>query len=290
LSNNPEHTENRRTDLNHPTLLITGCSTGIGHVTAHHLNKQGYHVIATARRQCDVDMLSNEGLTAMQLDMSDADSIQACSTRVLELTGGCLYGLFHNAGFGQPGAIEDVPLPALREQFETNFFGVHELTRRLLPTMIQQGGGRILLNSSVLGFVAMPYRGAYIASKFALEGWADTLRLELKGTGVFVSLIQPGPINSRFRANALKAFERNIDAGHSRHADQYLQQQQRLEAMNSSAAFVLPPQAVARVVARSLQARRPRAHYGVTLPTHLFRGLKRGLPTAWLDGILGKSG
>jgi len=185
-------------------VLITGCSSGIGYCVAHGLHKRGYNVIASARKLNDVENLRNENLQCIQLDLDDSDSIDRAVDEALRLGNGTIYALFNNASFGQPGAVEDLSRDVLRQQFETNFFGTVELTNRILPIMRRQGFGRIIQNSSVLGLITLCYRGAYNASKFALEGLTDTLRQELADTDIHVSLIEPGPVKSRFRANAKK--------------------------------------------------------------------------------------
>ena len=207
--------------MDNKTILITGCSTGIGYVTAKGLTGRGFRVFATARKPGDVERLSAEGLESLPLDLTSAASIRSTVQEVLARTGGTLYALFNNGAYGQPGAVEDLRTEVLREQFESNFFGWHELTRQIIPVMRAQGYGRIIQNSSVLGIVAMKYRGAYNASKFALEGLTDTLRMELAGTGIFVSLIEPGPIESEFRSNAFQAFKTQIDREQSPHREIY---------------------------------------------------------------------
>lgn len=198
-------------------VLITGCSSGIGLAAAKALGQHGYTVIASARKAEDVAQLRQLGLLAVELDLANEASIERGAAEAQALAGGRLYGLFNNGAYGQPGALEDLPTQALREQFDTNLFGWHHLIRQLLPAMLAAGEGRIVQNSSVLGLVAMKYRGAYNASKFALEGYTDTLRLELAGSGVQISLIEPGPIDTRFRANARAAFLRHIEPAASRH-------------------------------------------------------------------------
>jgi len=271
---------------NAKSILITGCSTGIGYTTAQVLKQRGHQVIATARKAADADRLSSEGFTALQLDLANSASIRAAVAATLDLTGGKLDAVFHNGAFGQPGAVEDLSRDVLRFQFETNFFGTHELTTLLLPVMRQQGHGRIIYNSSVLGFVAMTYRGAYNASKFALEGLADTLRLELHGSNIFVSIIEPGPITSDFRKNAFALYQQNIDAENSVHKATYQKVAERLEKEGDVAPFTLPAEAVAAKVVHALEATRPKIRYCVTFPTYLFAVLKRILPTAWLDYLL----
>ncbi len=273
-----------------PTVLVTGCSSGIGHHVAHALARRGYRVFATARRAHDVARLKAEGLEeALQLDLDDSESIRNAVDRVMERTGGILYALFNNGAYGQPGAVEDLRRDVLRAQLETNLLGTHELTCLVLPAMRRQGFGRIVQNSSVLGFAAMPYRGAYNCSKFALEGLTDTLRLELAGTGIHVVLIEPGPIRSRFRENAWRKFEENIDMAHSAHRPQYQKLIDRLRKEGDAAPFTLGPEAVFDALIHALESPRPRIRYRVTFPTRLFAGLKRVLPDRMLDVVLRKA-
>ncbi len=272
------------------SILITGCSSGIGFQVARGLQAHGWRVFATVRQPADVDRLQADGLESLALDLRDSVSIQAAVTTVLERTGGRLDALFNNGAYGQPGAVEDLSREALREQFETNLFGTLELTNRLIPVMRRQGGGRILFNSSVLGLVAFPYRGAYVASKFALEGLADTLRLELTGTGIHICLIEPGPILSRFRDNAHAAYRRHIHTESSPHREKYAAMEARLRKQGPAAPFTLPPEAVLKRVIHALESPRPRARYPVTVPTYFFAVLRRLLPTRALDAILRRAG
>lgn len=266
-------------------VLITGCSSGIGYHCAHTLEKAGYRVLATARKREDVVRLRGEGFESFRLDLDDPSSIDEAIEWVRDVTDGRLYALFNNGAYGQPGAVEDLSREVLRAQFETNLFGTHELTVKLLPMMIESGGGRIVQNSSVLGFAAMRWRGAYNASKFALEGLSDTMRLELEGTGVYVSIIEPGPIRSRFRANALQKFLTNIDRNGSRLAKLYEKKLQQLRS-SEDAPFTLGPEAVAKALLHALQSPRPRTRYRVTFPTLLFYWLKKVLPDRAMDGVL----
>ncbi|WP_116474025.1 SDR family NAD(P)-dependent oxidoreductase [Zobellella maritima] len=271
-------------------VLITGCSSGIGHTAAHFLKTNGFRVIASARSAADVDSLRQQGLEAVQLDLADEASIEAGFSETMALTGGRLYGLFNNGAYGQPGALEDLPTRALREQLNTNLFGTHHLTRLALPAMLAAGTGRIIQNSSILGFVAMPYRGAYNCSKFALEGYTDTLRLELRGTGVHVSLLEPGPIETRFRENAKDAFLRYIRPADSRHGQAYRQTLARLERPGPSSRFSLPPEACMAPVLHALTSPRPRIRYPVTRPTRMMAWFKRLLTDRALDKMLAKAG
>lgn len=268
------------------SILITGCSSGIGLSVAQGLKARGYRVFASARRPEDVEKLKALGLESLKLDLDESSSIQQAVTEVLDKTQGRLYALFNNGAYGQPGAVEDLSRETLRAQLETNLLGWHELTRLLLPSMLGQGEGRIINNSSLLGFVAMPFRGAYNCSKYALEGLSDTLRLELHGTGVFVSLIEPGPINSRFRDNGYLKYKANIDSGKSRHLKAYQAMEARLLKEGPAAPFTLPPEAVLKAVIKALESPRPKARYPVTLPSHVLHLLKRLLPDRLLDAVL----
>jgi short-subunit dehydrogenase len=268
------------------SVLITGCSSGIGYEVAHGLKKRGYSVFATARKANDVARLQQEGLESLVLDLNDSKSIHTAVESVLEKTNGLLYGLFNNAAYGLPGAVEDISREALREQFETNLFGTHELTCKILPIMRSQGEGRIIQNSSVLGFVALSYRGAYNASKFALEGLTDTLTLELANTNIKISLIEPGPITSKFRANAYLMYKKHINAEQSVHKDNYLKMEQRLLTEGDVAPFTLPPEAVLKKVIHALESKNPKTRYYVTFPTYLFGYLKRILPDKMMNSIL----
>ena len=267
-------------------VLISGCSTGIGHYVAMQLHRRGYKVFASARKQRDVQALKDAGLEAYLMDLRDSDSIRETVKRVMSQTDGKLYALFNNAGYAQPGAVEDLSREHLRLQFETNLFGAMELTNMVIPTMRKQGYGRIIQNSSILGFVSPPFRGAYNASKFALEGLTDAMRLELRGSGIFVSLIQPGPIDSKFRQNAVAQFEEHIDIENSIHHEHYTRVLQRLKKEGPSTSFTLPPSAVYTRVLKALESRRPRLRYSVTFPTYLMRVLKRVLPERVLDALL----
>ena len=272
------------------SALITGCSTGIGRCLAEGLHALGYRVFATARKPGDVDELNRIGLESLQLDLDDSHSIQQAVETILERTGGELYALINNGAWGQPGAVEDLGRDLLRKQFETNLFGTQELTNLVLPAMRKQGFGRIIQISSILGITAMAYRGAYNASKFALEGLSDTMRLELRDTNIHVVLIEPGPIVSNFRNNAYAAFKANIDAEHSSHRDRYRNMVKRFKGEAGKTPFTLPPEAVLVKTIKALEAKRPKIRYGVTVPTHVFGLFKRILPFRWLDAILAAAG
>ena len=273
-----------------PTILISGCSSGIGYACAHGLRERGWRVFAGVRRDADMQRLRGEGLEAVLLDVDDSASIGAAAETVLAATGRRLDALFNNAGFGQPGAVEDLSRQALREQFETNLFGAMELGNHLIPAMRARGRGRIVFNSSVLGFTALPYRGAYVASKFAMEGLADTLRMELAGSGIHVSLIEPGPITSRFRSNALRKYQQHIRPQESAHRTVYKALEKRLVSPDSTTTggdrFTLPPEAVLKRLVHALESRRPRPRYYVTVPTYLFGYMRRLLSSRAMDWLL----
>lgn len=272
------------------TVLITGCSTGIGYCVAHGLHQRGYRVFATARREESVTALQEEGLESLLLDLDDSDSIKKAVAEIMQRTDGELYALFNNGAYAIPGAVEDLSRDAMRQQFETNFFGWLELTNLVLPVMRKQGYGRIIQNSSVLGFVAMAFRGAYNSTKYAIEGLSDTLRLELKNTNIHVSLIEPGPILSKFRSNSVKALEKHIDIENSIHREKYRGVLKRLNKEGPAVPFTLPPEAVLKKVIYALESNKPKARYYVTVPTYLFGYLKRILSDRVMDGLLSKAG
>lgn len=268
------------------SILITGCSSGIGHCVAEGLKSRGYHVIATARKLQDVAHLRARGFDALSLDLDNSASIAQAVEETLKLCDGRLYALFNNGAYGQPGAVEDLSRETLRQQFETNLFGWHELTCRVIPSMREHGAGRIIQNSSILGLISLPYRGAYVASKYALEGLSDTLRLELAGSGIHVSLIEPGPILSRFRENALVKWRENIDSEHSYHRTHYQAMLTRLEKEGPAMPFTLPPEAVLKRVVHALESTKPKPRYSVTFPTYLFTLLRRLLTSRGMDRVL----
>ncbi|MEM9472358.1 MAG: SDR family NAD(P)-dependent oxidoreductase [Pseudomonadota bacterium] len=287
------------------TILITGCSSGIGYTCALGMQQRGWRVIATARRPDDIAMLKSKGLEALTLDYADARSIAACAERALNLCDGKLDALFNNGAYGQPGLVEDLSVKVLRDQFEANFFGWHDLTTRLIPAMRDRGSGRIVQCSSVLGIIAAPYRGAYNASKFALEGLTDTLRLELHGSGVRVSSIQPGPIRSRFTQHALAALKANVDMAASRHHELYRKRVAELADVAGSEPapletpegsrkatgnslwpqYRLGPDAVLDCLIHATESANPKPHYHVTYTTRMAALARRMLPDRWQEKL-----
>ena len=267
-------------------ILLTGCSTGIGYFCAKELHKNGYKVYATCRYEKDVKRLQDEGLEAYKLDLRSSKSIQNAVDWVVQKTDGKINVLFNNGAYGQPGAVEDLTREVLKEQFETNVFGTQELTNMILPYMRKNGFGRVVYNSSVLGIISMAYRGAYNASKYAIEGLCDTLRLEFKSSNIDVILIEPGPIRSDFRKNALKKFQENIDVKSSVHVKVYEKTLERLEG-EGDAPFTLGEVAVYDALIKAITSKKPKARYRVTFPTKLFWFLRRVLSTKMLDKVLG---
>ena len=271
------------------TILITGCSSGIGYDAAHGLQARGWRVFATCRKQADCDRLIAEGLESPRLDYQDETTIESAVAQVLEATGGTLDALFNNGAYAIPAPVEDVPTEAMRAIFEANFIGWHDLTRRIIPVMRAQGHGRIVQCSSVLGLVAMKWRGAYVATKFAVEGLNDALRLELADTGIHVSVIDPGPINTAFRANAVKQFEKWIDWENSARADEYRHSLLDKLYKGGGSGPQWPASAVTSKLVHAVESRRPRARYYVTPPTYAMGTLRRILPTRALDWVLSKT-
>ena len=270
------------------SILITGCSSGIGWQCAVGMKARGWRVFATARKPGDLARLEAEGVEALFLDYAERDSVTACAADVARRTGGKLDALFNNGAYGQPGAVEDLRREVLEAQFAANVFGWHQLTRECLPLMRANGSGRIVQCSSVLGLVALKWRGAYNASKFAIEALSDTLRLELRGSNIFVSLIEPGPITSRFVETSLKNFEANIDEAKSHYGEAYARQRARL-GRGGSARYKLGPEAVLEKLVHAVEAPRPHARYFVTKPTHYMAIARRILPQRLLDHVLDKA-
>ncbi|MHC0465716.1 SDR family oxidoreductase [Kosakonia cowanii] len=251
------------------TVLITGCSSGIGLESARELKRQGFRVLATCRKADDVARMDQEGFTGVLLDLDDAASVDRAADEVIALTGNRLYGLFNNAGYGVYGSLDAISREQLEQQFSSNFFGTHQLTLRLLPAMLPHGEGRIVMTSSVMGLISTPGRGAYAASKYALEAWSDALRMELRHTGIKVSLIEPGPIRTRFTDNVNQT-----------------QRDKPVENPGIAARFTLGPEAVVAKVRHAFESKHPKLRYPVTLVTWAVSLLKRLLPARMMDKIL----
>ena len=272
------------------SILITGCSSGIGYAAAHGLRDDGWRVFASCKQQKDCDRLIAEGFESPRIDYTDSDTIQSGLAEVLDATGGGLDALFNNGAHAIPGLVEDMPTDALRSIFEANFFGWHDLTRRIIPVMRAQGHGRIVQNSSVLGFVTLPWRGSYNSTKFALEGLTDTMRIELRDTPIEVILIEPGPVTSKIRQNAIPHFEKWVDWENSVRRGAYEHGlRKRLYESSGPDKFELPAEAVVNKLRHALTAARPKPRYYVTTPTYMMGTLRRILPTRALDWVLSRT-
>ena len=274
--------------INKKSVLITGCSSGIGLDSAQYLTQKGFHVIASVRQEKDIEILTSKNIECIQLDLNETASIDK-AVDYIKQNHPDLYGLVNNGAYGQGGAVEDLSRQALREQFETNVFGTHELTQKIVPLFHKNNIGRIVQISSVLGFIALPMRGAYNASKFALEGLTDTQRLELSETNIKVSLIQPGPIETKFRANSLKYFLKHVDPESSRYKEQYLAMEKRLNS-KSPAKFTEPAQRVSEDILHALISDKPKIRYRITTPTIVGAKLKRFLTDRMMDKVSTKKG
>lgn len=272
------------------TIIVTGASSGIGAHCARALKAEGWRVFATARKPEDLAVLEADGIEAFYLDYAEPASIAALVEAVLERTGGTLDALFNNGAYAQAGAVEDLTVDTLRAQFEANFFGWHDLTRRIVPMMRRQGHGRIVNCSSILGLVPVRFRGAYAASKHALEGLSLCLRAELAGSGVHVSLIEPGPVATRIASNGLTHFEKNIDVEGSVHREAYQAQLARLRGGGVKSRLKLGPEAVHAVLRHALLSPKPRPHYVVTLPAKAGVLLKRLLPASFFYRLTATQG
>ena len=267
------------------SILITGCSSGIGRDVALGLANRGYRVFATVRSEKDISELIGLGLESLPLDLNSSESISQTVAEIIDRTDGELYALINNGAYGQIGAVEDLSREVLRSQLETNLLGTHELTTKLIPVFRDSGEGRIIQISSILGLVCLRYRGAYQASKYALEALSDTMRLELEGTRIFVSVIEPGPIKSKFRANAFRYYKANINNENSAHKKAYQKVERRLQS-NKEPPFTLSSDAVLKKVIHALENPKPKARYLVTLPAHVLARLARWLPDRWFDRLI----
>lgn len=272
--------------MNEKIILITGCSTGIGFNSACALKKRGHRVIASCRKEEDLITLQNMGFEALLIDMNDSASIHSAFAKLITLTNNRLDVLINNAGFGQVGALEDITRNVLRDQFETNVFGLLELTNLAIPLMREQKEGRIINISSILGVISMPFRGAYNASKYAVEGLSDTLRLELRSSGIKVITIEPGPIDSRFRDNCVDFSLQRIDMDNSYFKAQYQNMLSRYKAAKANSLFTRQADAVITQLIHAIESKKPKIKYPVTFPAHLFIVLKRILPVKWLDALM----
>jgi NAD(P)-dependent dehydrogenase (short-subunit alcohol dehydrogenase family) len=269
-------------------ILITGVSPGgIGYYCALRLRELGHNVVGTIRNNEDAEELALKGIPTVFMEMSDYDSIQSGFNAALELLDNRIDVVFQNAGFGQAGFVEDLPVEALEEQFKVNVFGLHHLNTLLIPLMRQQGEGRIVIHSSVLGFVGMACRGAYVASKYALEGMVQSMRVEMKGSGIEFSLLNTGPVESRFRANALKALMKHVNVEHTVNNDRYNEiVLPRLNKPDHESSGNYSQEYVFKALKHAVEARNPRENYYITPPTKALYWLEKLLPKHQLDRLL----
>lgn len=273
--------------LKNKYVVVTGSSSGIGKAAAEILSDRGYSVIATVRRESDKEkLLLNDHSSIVMMDLNSEQSVIDGAAEIKRISNNNLYALFNNAAYGQPGAVEDLSRTALKKQFETNLFGTHQLTCELLPILLEQNRAHIVQCSSILGFIGMPMRGAYVASKHALEGLTDTMRMELADTNVQITLIEPGPILSRFRQNALVALRDNINFDKSRHGWRYVAALARLEKEGAASGYTLGPETVVAKLIHALESKRAKPRYYVTKPTYIMAFLKRFVSARTIDGIL----
>lgn len=271
------------------SILITGCSSGIGYDAAQALRHKGWRVFASCRTEADCERLRTEGFHSPRLDYEDPETIASALEQILAVTGGTLDAVFNNGAYGIPALFEDLPRDAFRAILEANLIGPHDLTRQIIPVMRAQGGGRIVNCTSVLGFAAYPLRGAYVATKYGLEGLTDTLRLELRGSPIHVSLIEPGLIATKFGENSSKQFHRWIDWENSARAEEY---RERLLAKSSGgdshARLEAPASAVTAKLIHALESPRPRPRYRITKLAKFAYVLKRLLPTRGSDWVISR--
>ncbi len=271
------------------TVLVTGCSSGIGAATAHHLRDCGWTVFPTARSDSDIKQLESDGFQVIPCDLFDPASVERAVSHVLELTDGKLGALVNNAGFAQAGAMEDIDRESLRRQFEVNVFGMQQLTSALTPTFREQGYGRIVNVSSVMGRVSVPMLGSYCASKFAMEAISDAMRVELRPAGIWVSLIEPGAIISAFRKNAAEVLTERIDTSNARYGDDYVKEaDRRRRQVKKPDLFTRPPEDVAVKIRHALESPRPRRRYGVTITAPLTAFIARFVPQSITDPFFAK--
>lgn len=269
------------------SVLVTGCSSGIGLATAELLRDKGWNVYPTARKVEDLDMLEAMGFPAMQLDVASSISIEATVDQLMSACGGRLGAVVNNAGFGMPGAIQDLTRDAMRQQFEVNLFGLQELTNRLIPVFREQGYGRIVNVSSVVGRIALPFMGIYSASKFALEAISDVQRIELSPDSISVSIVEPGPIETRFSTNCAGEGELALDADRSRFSASYKRYfDKRRSGGMSEDRFRLPPAIVAGKILHALESSHPKIRYCVTLPAYLGSMAARFVPAGLIDRVM----
>jgi NAD(P)-dependent dehydrogenase (short-subunit alcohol dehydrogenase family) len=266
-------------------VLITGCSSGIGHSTALELARRGWKVYATARKPESISDLADAGCTTLALDVTDEESRRTAVQRVIDAEG-AVGVLINNAGYSQSGAVESVPIDQVRDQFETNVFGLLRMCRLVLPGMRAQHWGKIVNLSSMGGRLTFPGGGIYHATKYAVEALSDAMRFEVRGFGVDVIIIEPGLIVTKFGETAAGSVHTPEDdrayADFNRHVAKLTEEAYK----GPMAKLGAGPEAVAKTIADAISAKRPKARYPVTPSARLMIGQRRLVPDRVWDLIM----
>ena len=268
-------------------ILITGCSSGIGKDVAITLHNKGWRVFATCRSKTDCTFFTKLGIESFPLDLLKEESINCAVNLVKEKTKSQLDVLFNNGAYAIPGAIQDIPRSAMREIFEVNVFGQIDLINRCIPLMMNSDYPKIINCSSVLGFISLPYRGLYSATKYSIEALTDALRRENYDSKIKFVLIQPGPINTDIKKKSIKHFEKWIDWKKSIHKKTYenkvikrLYDNNYKDSFNS---YELQPDEVTKILINVLNSKKPKARYKITIQTKIAQIMIKLLPTNTLD-------
>jgi short-subunit dehydrogenase len=267
-------------------VLITGCSTGIGRATAELLARKGWKVYASARRIESIRDLEAGGCKTLALDVCSEDSMQL-AVAAIEAAEGAVGVLINNAGYGQEGVVEEVPMHEVRRQFETNVFGLTRLTQLVLPGMRRQRWGKIVNLSSMGGKLTLPGGGFYHATKHAVEAISDALRFEVQPFGVDVIVVEPGPIKTAFGDTAIDSIQAAA-VGDSPYAafNKVLAAKIREAYEGPMGRFAVGPEAVAKVIEKAITAARPRTRYPVTAAARILMRVRRWLPDRSFDAVL----
>ena len=270
-------------------ILITGCSSGIGKNVAITLHNKGWRVFATCRSKTDCTFFKKLGIESFPLDLLKEESINCAVNLVKEKTKSQLDVLFNNGAYAIPGAIQDIPRSAMREIFEVNVFGQIDLINRCIPLMMSSDYPKIINCSSVLGFMSLPYRGLYSATKYSLEALTDALRRENYNNKIRFVLIQPGPINTNIKKKSIKHFEKWIDWKKSIHQKTYenkvikrLYDNNYKDTLNN---YELKPDAVTKIIIKVLNSKNPKVRYKITMQTKIAQFMIKIFPTNLLDWI-----
>ena len=267
-------------------ILVTGCSSGIGLSLVELLLKKGYDVIATARKEVDLCTLMSMGAKAVYLDLDKPDTLEAAIHQVKKMTP-TLYALINNSGFAQPGSVRDLSLELMQAQFQTNVFGTIGWTNLCLPLLSHGGPTKLIFLSSILGVVSAPYLGAYCASKYALEAFISSLRMELSGSKTHVISIRPGAIETEFRHRAVQELKNGIALEESQSKCQYQKSIANSEKKKAKGKRMDSKKA-AEIIVSVLEKEKPKTAYYVTAPAILMGALRRFIPERWVERIMQK--